>query len=406
MSYKILAILIFLLVVVSGCVQNKPIQPTLRINNGTLISTNTAINLEGEKNHIVLIEYSSDEALWKEISKKNLTENKNTFLFETKSLEEGEYFLRATDLENNLTDTKTISISKPPYFDLEHKLTLENKTLFIEAYPVNISGKIKSYLWKINNQSYDLEKIKTPYNGENLTISLLAANNYKLNHNSKIDIHSNILDKLDYCIVKSLELNTEGKAKHEYKTVTFDFNNTKVFVNPILKSKPRIGKTIETEDGYIALAYGLEVVGTYYGNLSKCSTGQLVKGTRTFGEYTTNEEWYDNNYPQKPGPSAPCSQQGTKFCNDDYSIHAQEKSSVIEYDNKTVHWYDIPNIMLPDGFLPAVVNQTFISHIKGDNGYCWIKWDLFGEYEKSVVEKTPLNISIVDRQCFVDSLPV
>ncbi len=412
MVWKYIAIVVIvffaLLILLYTFNKNNIIENKLVLNgdNGTIFSEQLIVEVVNSKNQTIILEYSLDGNEWKELYKKHEAEGKVSIKLNTTNIEEGEYFLKLSGIETNLSDTKKIIISKKPSFDLQHNFTLENKTLYLIVSPTNITGNISSYSWTFGNQITIEEKIKTPYNNENLTISLLVKNKYNLSNASKIDILDSLVDSIEYCLVKNIQLKTEGEAKYEYKTVTFDFNNTKIFVNPLLKSKPILGKTIKTAGENVALAYSLEVIGSFYGNISRCNSGQLVKGTRTFVEYGKDTEWYDTNYPKKPGPNKECSQNSTVFCNDDYSIHANEKSSVIQADNNTIHWYDIPNLMLPANFLPSTINQTFVSYIKGDNGYCWVKWGLEGKYEKSLQEIIPLHVEEKDRACFVDELPV
>ncbi len=407
MKSKTFIFLLVFLVVVSGCTQKpeEPKQPTIKIDNGTLFSTDTKINFEIEEKHIAIVEYSNDTLLWKETYRNRFNNTNDSFLFNIESIDEGEYFLKLTDFEGNLSDTKKIIVSRPPEFDLNYNLTLENKTLFLSVFPENLSGEIKHFKWDINGKKADLEKVITPYTGESIKASLTATNRYNLTTKKEINLNDSVLENIQYCIVKDLEIRDVGDAKHDYKSVVFDLYNTRINVGP-QRSKPIIGKVIKSENDKVVLGYGLELIGSFYGDISRCGSGQLVKGTRVFyqdGEYT---EWYDTNYPSRPGPKGHCPFNSTDFCNDDYSIHATQKSPVLESANKTIYWYDIPNIMLPVNFFPVTINQTFVSYTSGDNGYCWIKWNLSGEYGKDLVEKVPLTAVVESAKCFDSELPV
>ncbi|HLD57831.1 MAG TPA: hypothetical protein VJA47_05970 [archaeon] len=406
--YILLLAAIAFLVVLSGCTNNRLLgQPTLVLANGTVITQNSSLEISNPVNQTLVLEYSNDNAQWKQLYKNQHIGGTTTINIDTNGIEDGEYFLRLFGSTANSSGTKTVIISNPPKFDLEYNLTMENKTLFLEARTEDVSGKIASGSWSISGNLSTKETVKIPYSGQNLTISFLGKNKYGLEHSSSITVNSSVLDSMEYCLVKDFVLKTEGFAAYEYKKVTFDFEKIKTVVSPIERSVPVLGQVVQTGGvGNIALGYGVELVGSYYGNLSRCSSGQFVKGTRTFHDYGNRIGWYDNNYPKKPSSGAGCSQQGSAYCDDDYSIHATEKSPVIEADNRTIHWYDVPNIMMPMSFLPTTINQTFISFIKGDNGYCWIKWVLEGEYDSGLVEKIPLAAIQVDRSCFVDNLPI
>ncbi|MBI4164067.1 MAG: hypothetical protein HY512_04345 [Candidatus Aenigmarchaeota archaeon] len=406
MKIQTLIFLLVILVTISGCsqIQEKIKQPIIKTDNQTLIFNNTIIGFEVEKNHTAIVEYSSDKISWKQVNRNQFSTN-SSLLFNIENINDGEYFLRLTDFESNLSNTKKIIISRPPKFDLKYKLELENKTLSLSFFPENLSGEVRQFNWDLDGKRIESENITISYTGQNITTTLTATNSYNLTVKKEMSLNNSILENTQYCIVKDLEIKNSGETEYEYKSVVFDLYNIRVNVGP-QRSKPILGKVIKSESDKVVLGYGLELIGSFYGDISRCESGQLVKGTRIFyqdGEYT---EWFDTNYPSRPGPKGPCPYNSTVFCNDDYSINAKQKSPVLESGNKTIYWYDIPNIMLPVNFFPVTINQTFVSYIGGDNGYCWIKWNLYGEYEKDLKEKNPLTAVIDSAKCFDPELPV
>lgn len=397
--------LLFLYITYSWSI--KPVNQVLALNldNGTLLTENSYLEGFNPINQTIGLEYSMDGVTWTQLYKKEATEGVINLSLEVKDIQEGEYFLRVVGSKTNASESRKAIISNPTTFDIQYNTVFENKTLYLLLSATNISGNVKSYEWGLNSAKLHSETVKTPYNGDNITTSLILTTLYGVNSTRTVNINSSILANIPYCIINDIELRTVGQSKYKYKTVNFDFLNLKISVGPSVANS-MLGEAVKAVNGTALIAYGVELIGSFYGDILRCNSGQFVKGTRRFFENDVKAEWYENNYPKKPYANGKCPYNGTEFCSDDYSIHALERSSVIEYDNSTIHWYDIPNIMLPTTFLPLTMNQTFISYIKGDNGYCWVKWNLEAQYEKYMEETVPITVSQIDKGCVSNTLPL
>ncbi len=231
------------------------------------------------------------------------------------------------------------------------------------------------------------------------------------------------------CIPTNIRINTEGESEHEYDfPYAWNWQTGEIVETKTTRSPLGFYKDPLPENLYIMtvadVVFAVEIVADITGNPDNCTSHQIVKGTKSFLETITldadgniiDEEYkrtrgipwpselvwkkkrvyyYSDDFPNSPNANGKCPYENETYCNDDYQIEIpeDERSTNIKSGEGFISWFDSPSATHVKGNL--TMDSVFISYAKGSDGtYCWIKWELHGEYDENNNPITELHTEI------------
>ena len=341
--------------------------------------------------------------------------------WDTTQVPSNEYQLRAVveDVKDNLIEQEiAILINQPPKAEAKVEAPGEG-VLFFSVDIEDEDTNSLVYEWEIDSQKYSGETASVSYSGNRaLFATLTVTNALGLRSLSFLPITGLLagVPSVDQnCTPKSVRINILGETEFDYFIQLLDGEK----VIGIGIDKLPLGLDKSDPD---SVAYGIEIVSEIKGNPKKCTSKQLARGTRTVtgditrekvdeegniieSEELKNQEFdiNPNDFPESPSIDGDCPYTKEDLCSDDYQIEQDQRSTLMGKDKNVIYWYDQPKN--PYGEKNLKWNDHFLSYVKGTDGkYCWIEWELIGEYDEKRRPVKELKYTYVNDGCS-DSLP-
>ncbi len=161
-------------------------------NNGYIWDTVQLISvvsgIESSKVKSILMEYSADGLIWTSIGNGVLSDNSFKVSWDTTNVQEGEYFVKSTGIDENDVQVfalTTIKIAKKP--EAKYAVGREGSSLKFSA--AASTGAIVEYLWTFSDGFVSKEKSFTrSYSAQNWDVSLIVKTIANLTSEAKFSV--------------------------------------------------------------------------------------------------------------------------------------------------------------------------------------------------------------------------